>query len=102
MNRVIISPKALEDIEEIKKYISNDLQNITAAKNMVKKIVNRIHSLAKNPMLGAEISSKIGVETNYRYLICNKYLIFYFVQGNVVKVTRVLYSGRDYVKIFME
>ena len=35
-----LSPKAIEDLQEIKSYIENDLQNPIAAKNTLNKIIS--------------------------------------------------------------
>ncbi len=99
MYKINISPLAFEDLEDIRAYIGEELQNETAAENIVKLIVKQIRILERNPLIGGPLSARINIETNYRYLVCKKYLVFYYVDKTNVYVSRVIYGKRDYVKI---
>ncbi len=50
-------------------------------------------------MLGVKLSSKIHIETDYRYLISGNYIVFYKYDDVHVSIYRILYSRRDYVKL---
>jgi plasmid stabilization system protein ParE len=39
------------------------------------------------------------MKTDYRYLVCGNYLIFYKIEGDAVSVYRVLNGSRDYLPI---
>ena len=45
MATVLFSPEALNDLEEIKSYIQDDLENDIASANTLKKILYRILEL---------------------------------------------------------
>jgi addiction module RelE/StbE family toxin len=94
-----ISPKAQRDILEIKKYISEELGNPTAATNVLAKITKRIRDLMEFPFIGAPLSSVIKIETSYRYLVCGQYTAFYRYENDTVYVDRVLYGRRDFMRI---
>jgi plasmid stabilization system protein ParE len=49
--------------------------------------------------MGASLSSKINMKTDYRYLVCGNYLIFYKIEGDAVSVYRVLNGSRHYLPI---
>ena len=102
MARLYISPEALNDLQEIKKYIATDLENPAAALATVSKITKAIRALNTFPGIGTPLSSIINMPTDYRFLITGHYLSFYRHEGDAVYVVRVLYSKRDYLKILLE
>jgi len=93
------SPESRNDLTQIKEHISVELGNLTAATRMITHIVKRISGLKQFPEIGASLSSIVDIDTNYRYLVCKNYLVFYRIEGNDVYIIRVLYGGRDYAAI---
>ena len=73
MATVLFSPEALNDLEEIKSYIQDDLENDIAAANTLKKIFDRILELESFPKMGALLNSVTNTDNSYRYLLCNNY-----------------------------
>ncbi len=98
MNSLHIAPEALRDLEGIKEYISEELDNPKAAINQINKITNRIRILKKHAYAGAALSSVADVESDYRFLVSNNYLIFYRLSGKAIYVDRILYGRRDYLR----
>ena len=82
MNKLQVSKAAQYDLLEIKAYIANDLE--------------------EHPLMGAPISSVSNANSEERFLVSGKYLVFYHVIGKEVFIDRVLYGGRDYLKILFE
>jgi len=99
MHRIRVNPIALNDLREIKAYITEELCNPNAATGIVKKIISRYEQLGEYPMMGAELSAVLNVKTDYRYLVSGNYLIFYRVEGEYVSIYRILYGRRDYMRI---
>ena len=99
MQKLKISPEAKDDLVEIKSYISQDLCNQQAAENLVSKIINKISGLSDHPGIGAPLSSVVDINTDYRFLVCTNYLIFYRCEDEIVFVSRILYGRRDYTRI---
>lgn len=79
--KIRINPVAIADVLEMKAYIAED--NPQAASKMGNTIYSRIEKLADFPEMGASLSSKINIKTDYRYLVCGNYLIFYKIKGEV-------------------
>lgn len=102
MATVLFSPEALNDLEEIKSYIQDDLENDIAAANTLKKIFDRILELESFPKMGALLNSVTNTDNSYRYLLCNNYTAFYRIEKDSVYIVRVLYGRRDYIKILFE
>ena len=76
-----------------------EFDNPTAATRMVEYIAKRIRGLKQFPEMGALLSSIVDIDSNYRYLVCKNYLVFYRIDGNDIYIVRVLYGGRDYISI---
>ena len=99
MVKLHISPEASSDLAEIKEYVATELENPTAALNVVSKITKAIRGIERFPDIGAPLSSIIDMPTDYRVLVTGNYLTFYRHDGDAVYVVRVLYGKRDYLKI---
>ena len=99
MYKLKISPEAKDDLAEIKGYISQELCNPQAAVNLVAKITKKIRRLTEHPEIGTPLSSIIDIQTDYRFLVCDNYLIFYRCEDGIVLVSRILYNRRNYTRI---
>lgn len=99
MAEIKFSPEAINDLQQIKEYIIEELCNEQAAVNTVSKITKRIRMLADFPESGVPLSSVIDIETDYRFLVCGNYTAFYRVENSMVYIVRILYGRRNYVQI---
>ena len=99
MAKINFTPEALEDMKEIKAYITDELCSEQAAINIIEKIIKRIRQLADFPGSGAPLSSIINLEVPYRFLVCGNYTTFYKVESDEVHIVRVLYGRRNFMQI---
>ena len=99
MFEVKVSPQAVEDLLEIKDYIENELLNPIAAQNTVEKIIEIFEDLANYPEIGIPVERYVSFSTDYKFVLANNYFIFYRIKEDCVKVIRIIYSRRDFVKI---
>ena len=99
MTQLRLSPLARQDLQEISNYIATELASPGAAQKTLAKILSRISKLARYPKIGAPLNSKIAPRTDYRFLICENYIIFYRCENKIVYIDRVLHSRRDFIKI---
>jgi addiction module RelE/StbE family toxin len=102
MAKIRYSKAALLDLEQIGDYISEKLRSSAAALNTVDKIQDAIGKLAGFPQMGAPLSARYADVGDYRYLICGNYLAFYREQTDDVRIDRILYGKRDYLKILFD
>ncbi len=102
MFEVKITPQAAEDLLEIKNYIENELQNPIAAKNTVLKIVETYENLAEFPEIEIPVERYVAFPTDYKFVLANNYSIFYRIEDKIVRVIRIMYSKRDFVRILFE
>ena len=98
MMKLRINPEVIEDIAEIKRYIREELCNPSAADRIAKKIVSAYKELKNAPFIGVPLDSVLEVKTDYRFLVCGNYLIFYKVKDDVISVYRVMNGRRDYCR----
>ena len=98
--KVDISPRAYEDLESIKKYIEEKLQNPSAAKTILIDLMDSIKSLDKLPDRGAPLNTLLPIKSDYRFIQSHNYAIFYRTEETRVLIVRVLYMHRNFMKIF--
>lgn len=98
MMKLRINPEVIEDIAEIKRYIREELCNPAAADRIAKRIVSAYKGLKTAPFIGAPLDSVLEVKTDYRFLVCGNYLIFYKVKNDVISIYRVMNGRRDYCR----
>lgn len=97
--KLVVNPEAINDIGRIKRYIRDDLCNPKAADRIVNEIVMSYKGLKDFPMKGPALDSIISIKTDYRYLVCENYFIFYKVSSDTVSVYRIIDARRDFVRI---
>ncbi len=97
--KIEYTKKALKDLRDIKEYISTELYNPVSAQRIIDKIAYRIDTLSDLPEIGAPLSARIGEKTDYRYLVCGNYNVFYRVEDKAVKIIRVLNARRNFMDI---
>ena len=99
MAEIVFSSEAINDLSETKKYITEELCNEKAAINVLGKIMSDIGILSKFPKAGAPLSSIVNIETEYRFLVCGNYSVFYRIENDNVFVVRIIYGRRDFMRI---
>lgn len=95
-----INPIAMQDMQDIKMYITSELQNPDAAMKILQKIIAAYKRLPEFPLMGTSLSLVLAIPTEYRCLVRGNYIIFYKVEGEYISIYRVLYGRRDYLRIF--
>lgn len=101
MYNVIVSESAKEDLKAAASYISNELKNETAAKNLINAFNKTAISLSEMPERFPIIDDDILKKENIRFTQINNYLLFYTVHrySNSVFVLRFLYGRRNWESI---
>lgn len=100
LRRIEYSPRALKDLDGIWDYIEKELCNPSAAQNTVEGIMDKIDILMSFPEAGAKLEFENGLNSGYRYVSFKNYIAFYRLRSDdIVYIDRVVYSGRDYMRI---
>lgn len=95
---MIVSQAARRDLIGIRDYVSIELDNPDAAQRILKLLRTSIESLRDMPERGMPLDAVLSVHTDYRFLVCENYRIFYLCEGDQVEVVRVLHTRQDYMR----
>ena len=91
---VITSSETVRDIEDAvfyKEGLGMHPENIVKFKQ---SIVNVVRKLADSPKTGANLSARVDEPTDVKYSVIDDYILFYEIDGNVVKVLRFCQLNR--------
>ena len=88
--KVILTPRALRDLEAIHKYISKD--SVARANEMVARILRRSTQLSEFPESGRRVP-EFGVG-NIREVIEPPYRVIYRTKHEAVDVIAIVHSSR--------
>lgn len=98
-HKIYYSVESRRDLNEIWDYIASELQNASAAEQVVTGILDAVQQLEDFAELGAPLSSIADVEGGFRFLVAGNYLTFYRIENGEVYIDRILYGRRDYLRI---
>ncbi|MBR1690640.1 MAG: type II toxin-antitoxin system RelE/ParE family toxin [Oscillibacter sp.] len=98
--KILYKKTAIEDIRETERYISKELHNKQAAQKLTRMIVQSVSLLSTHPYMGTPLSSIYDVETDIRFLVVSKHLVFYRVrEEQAIEITRVIDGRQDYLAL---
>ena len=97
--RLKIYPLAQADMEQIFRYISEDLCNPTAALGQINDFEKAFDNICIFPESCPIIRNEYVKDGSLRKLIVNNYIAFYRVKDNEIQIIRVLYGMRNYEKL---
>ena len=94
-------PVARRDMIEIVRYISQELQNPTAADQLAMELIEAGDSIPKFPYANPAFIPIRPLKHEYRKLLVQNYFMFYWVDEvkKLVTVARVVYARRDYKRL---
>lgn len=95
--RLLYRPAAINDIENAADYIEHQLKNPSAAKKFKTTILKKSSLLKDNPEMGMMLSDKFDIESDYRFIIINKQIVFYEIHSQYIEIIRVLDGRTDYL-----
>lgn len=89
---------AMNDLDDIFRYISKDLFAENTATELLERIDSSIMQLREFPKLGNRLTDEYLRIKGYRRVIVDSYIIFYIVNDERKKVIimRILYDKRKY------
>lgn len=97
--RLRYTPEAREDLRALKQYIAVELCNPSAADTVTQNIVHSCSGLKEQPYMGIELSEKTGRDTDLRYLVTGRHLVFYCVKESNISIMRILDSRTNYMQV---
>ncbi|MGO4439601.1 type II toxin-antitoxin system RelE/ParE family toxin [Rhizobium sp. RAF56] len=94
---ITFAPAAMQDLEEIGDYIHAD--NATAAFRFIRELRERCSRLADAPRGGAP---RPEIWVGLRSVPFGRYVIFYTLAGDEVRIERILHGSRDIGTVFTD
>ena len=92
--KVKIYPAAKQDLPDLVAYLNT--LSPDAALRLYDRITEEILSLSRMPERCPRPRDLALAAKGYRYLIVEKYLVFYVVEHDTVQIRRILYGRRNY------
>ncbi|ADG82310.1 type II toxin-antitoxin system RelE/ParE family toxin [Thermincola potens] len=98
--KVIITPEAERDLQDIFRYIALELLEPRIAMNLCDSIEREILKLSSMPDRHALYKKEPWFSRGLRFFPVSNYLVFYIVRDSdsTVHVLRIMYSGRNVQK----
>ena len=95
--RLLLSPRAAADLEEIADYIARD--NPTRAASFINELEGKCRSAAATPDL---YPARPELAPGIRMAVHGRYLVFFrdLPAENTVRIERVLHSARNLPRLF--
>ena len=91
MKRLVLAAKARVDLFDVDAYLAE--RNPLAAQRLIERLIQAMKSLARTPLIGRTCED-LGLPS-MRRLVVEKHHIFYVLDGNVLKIVRVIHGRRD-------
>ena len=98
MMKLRINPIVAEDLKNIKEHIAED--NEEMAVKTIQEIYARIENIQQFPYMGADLTKRVSFRTDYKYVICENYVVLYKIGKEYVEIYRVVNRYQDITKIF--
>lgn len=94
-------PIARQDMADIVRYISHELCNPEAAEKLALEMIEAADGLPAFPYVNAAYIPIKPLKHEYRKLLVQNYIMFYWVdeKEKTVTMARVIYARRDYKKL---
>ncbi len=95
-------PAAIQDMDAACAYLRDQLHNPSAADALINRILHSVSLPKDNPYMGAPLAGTLEeFETDVRFLIVSKQLVFYEVDGEIIEIIRVLDGRTDYLAMLL-
>lgn len=93
-----MTPKAADDLDNIYRYISEELFATSAATNILERIEKEIMRLREFPFSCNCVADEYLKNKGYRKLVVDNYIVFYLIEEEKkqVIIMRVLYGKQKY------
>ncbi|MDR1278708.1 MAG: type II toxin-antitoxin system RelE/ParE family toxin [Treponema sp.] len=99
MYKLIFAKNFKNDVKQSVNYIKHILQAPVAAERL-KTEIRRTYKVIKNtPFIYPVVPNDYLASMGFRFTMVKKYMLFYIVEENQIKIIRFLYGHRDWINI---
>mgnify|MGYP000171076060 CR=1 FL=1 len=95
--KIVLTPDAQNDLNDIFKYIAFDLQSFQNATSQLDRIEKAVKSLEQLPSRFRLCDKEPWKSRNLRVMPVDNYIVLYIVDNNknIVTVVHIMYGGRN-------
>ena len=95
---------ASNDLDEIFKYMSIQLDNKTAAKDFFDKVTESINRICSFPELGKLVQNELLTRDDVRRVVIDNYILYYIpdMTNKEIYILSIAYGKRNLIKLMME
>jgi toxin ParE1/3/4 len=97
MNRYVVSPRALADLEAIWDYIAIEQDRPDAATNQLLRFYEKFELLASQPLMG---ELREDLRRGLRIFVADSYIILYHPLSDGIEVTGIVHAARHIEWLF--
>ena len=98
-SRVVFSPEFQRDLDDIWDHIALAYRNPEAADRIAGGILDAAERLADFPESGRRVFLPGGLDSGYRFLVFESWVVVYRVWRQEVQVVRAIPSALDYMRV---
>ena len=99
MRRLYYTPEALTDLQTVRETVLERFGSPDLANQILREIMKKIRSLEVFPMQGPELELSFSEVSEYRYLFVKKNYVFYRIEGEQIRIVRILNEKREFMRI---
>lgn len=88
MMNLRINPLVIKDLKEIRYFIADN--NLEKGAEMIEKIYSKFEDIQMFPGIGINLSKRVSIRADYKYAVCNDYVILYKVGKDYVEIYRIV------------
>lgn len=99
---VEFTDECIEEMTRIYEYISNNLKENIAAKQLMTKVTDRILGLANTPELYMKIGKTDRLKREYHRMVVKNYIILHTIdfEKRKVYISHMIYGRRNYMNLY--
>lgn len=92
--------ECIEEMEEIYKYISNNLKENKVAKKLMQDVTSKVLNLKNTPELYMKIGKNDKLKREYHRMVVKNYIVLYTIdyEKRTVYISHMIYGRRNYLE----
>ena len=96
------SVEFIADLDRINVVYRDILFIPESGKKLISGLLETCVDIEKFPLMGIDLKTKTDIENDYRFVVYNKYLLFYTLTDGVPTMIRALDGRMDYLKVLFD
>ncbi len=98
MKKIDLTPEALHDLELLKDYLDREF-GTRKEQQILRAIFADLKRLSDYPETDIHLFERFGIMTDYKCIYTHQNYAFYRLEGDCIKVIRILDHRRDFLHV---